>query len=167
MRGWNSIAANAGATRRGFVTLAAIAALLMSATAQAQEKSIVVASTTSTRDSGLFGHILPLFKNKTGIDVRVISQGTGQALDTGRHGAALWGVIQRDYAIEDAGGIEMLAQACACAELDAAEDYASHIAKDRRRYPSKWRAERSSADQARAGGTLIRCPHAAAAWARR
>jgi tungstate transport system substrate-binding protein len=54
----------------------------------AQEKSIVVASTTSTQDSGLFGHILPLFKAKTGIDVRVVAQGTGQALDTGRRGDA-------------------------------------------------------------------------------
>ncbi|MBY0531707.1 MAG: extracellular solute-binding protein [Xanthobacteraceae bacterium] len=54
----------------------------------AQDKSIVLASTTSTQDSGLFGHILPLFKAKTGIEVRVISQGTGQALDTGRRGDA-------------------------------------------------------------------------------
>ena len=48
----------------------------------------MVASTTSTQDSGLFGHILPLFKAKTGIDVKVVSQGTGQALDTGRRGDA-------------------------------------------------------------------------------
>jgi tungstate transport system substrate-binding protein len=48
----------------------------------------VCASTTSTRDSGLFGHILPLFTAKTGIDVRVLAQGTGQALDTGRRGDA-------------------------------------------------------------------------------
>ena len=58
------------------------------AVASAQDKSIVVSSTTSTRDSGLFGHILPLFKAKTGIDVKVVSQGTGQALDTGRRGDA-------------------------------------------------------------------------------
>src|SRR5262249_41200210 len=51
-------------------------------------KSIVVASTTSTQDSGLFGHILPIFKARTGIDVKVIAQGTGQALDTGRRGDA-------------------------------------------------------------------------------
>jgi tungstate transport system substrate-binding protein len=56
--------------------------------AVAQDKSIVVASTTSTQDSGLFGHILPLFKAKMGIDVRVVAQGTGQALDTGRRGDA-------------------------------------------------------------------------------
>ena len=43
----------------------------------------MVASTTSTQDSGLFGHILPMFKAKTGIDVKVVAQGTGQALDTG------------------------------------------------------------------------------------
>ncbi|MBX9588349.1 MAG: substrate-binding domain-containing protein [Hyphomonadaceae bacterium] len=56
--------------------------------AAAQDKSIVVASTTSTQDSGLFGSILPKFKAKTGIDVKVIAQGTGQALDTGRRGDA-------------------------------------------------------------------------------
>ena len=55
-------------------------------TALAQDKSIIVSSTTSTTDSGLFNHILPLFKAKTGIDVKVVSQGTGQALDTGRRG---------------------------------------------------------------------------------
>lgn len=72
--------------RRLFVCLAALLAL--ATPAPAQEKSIVVASTTSTQDSGLFGHILPLFKAKTGIEVKVISQGTGQALDTGRRGDA-------------------------------------------------------------------------------
>src|SRR5579883_2745463 len=56
--------------------------------ASAQDKSIVVASTTSTRDSGLFGHILPIFKAKTGVDVKVLAQGTGQALDTARRGDA-------------------------------------------------------------------------------
>ncbi len=68
----------------------AIATALAVATAPvlAQDKSIVVASTTSTQDSGLFGHILPLFKAKTGINVKVVAQGTGQALDTGRRGDA-------------------------------------------------------------------------------
>ena len=56
--------------------------------ASAADQSIIVASTTSTQDSGLFGHILPLFKAKTGIDVKVIAQGTGQALDTARRGDA-------------------------------------------------------------------------------
>jgi tungstate transport system substrate-binding protein len=50
--------------------------------------SITVASTTSTEDSGLFGRILPLFKQKTGITVNVVAQGTGQALDTARRGDA-------------------------------------------------------------------------------
>jgi tungstate transport system substrate-binding protein len=53
-----------------------------------QEKSIVVASTTSTQDSGLFGYLLPIFKAKTGIEVKVVAQGTGQALDTARRGDA-------------------------------------------------------------------------------
>jgi len=47
-----------------------------------------VASTTSTEDSGLFGYLLPIFKAKTGIEVKVIAQGTGQALDTARRGDA-------------------------------------------------------------------------------
>jgi tungstate transport system substrate-binding protein len=75
-------------TRRTLLVIATTAAVLATAPAHAQDKSIVVASTTSTQDSGLFGHILPLFKAKTGIDVKVISQGTGQALDTGRRGDA-------------------------------------------------------------------------------
>src|SRR6202163_4354278 len=58
------------------------------APATAQDRSIVVASTTSTQDSGLFGYLLPLFKAKTNIDVKVIAQGTGQALDTARRGDA-------------------------------------------------------------------------------
>src|ERR1700704_5276794 len=56
--------------------------------ASAQDRSIVVASTTSTQDSGLFGYLLPIFKAKTNIDVKVIAQGTGQALDTARRGDA-------------------------------------------------------------------------------
>jgi tungstate transport system substrate-binding protein len=73
---------------RPLTILVAVVALLALSPAQAQEKSIVVASTTSTQDSGLFGHILPLFKAKTGIEVRVWAQGTGKALDTGRRGDA-------------------------------------------------------------------------------
>ncbi|MFZ0110944.1 MAG: extracellular solute-binding protein [Pseudolabrys sp.] len=75
-------------TRRGFLALAAATVLASATVATAQDKSIVVSSTTSTQDSGLFGHILPLFEAKTGIDVKVVSQGTGQALDTGRRGDA-------------------------------------------------------------------------------
>jgi len=73
---------------RTLVMLAALASSLLATTGYAEDKSIVVASTTSTEDSGLFKHILPLFKAKTGIDVKVVAQGTGQALDTGRRGDA-------------------------------------------------------------------------------
>jgi tungstate transport system substrate-binding protein len=72
--------------RRAVMVAAALAATILTTPVCAQDKSIVVSSTTSTQDSGLFGHILPLFKEKTGIDVKVIAQGTGQALDTGRRG---------------------------------------------------------------------------------
>src|ERR1043165_8149465 len=64
--------------------LIALATLAFASPGLAQEKSIVVASTTSTQDSGLFGYLLPIFKQKTGIDVKVVAQGTGQALDTAR-----------------------------------------------------------------------------------
>jgi len=72
--------------RRSLIAFAATAVLATAA--HAQDKSIVVASTTSTQDSGLFNHIVPLFESKTGIDVRVVAQGTGQAIDTGRRGDA-------------------------------------------------------------------------------
>jgi tungstate transport system substrate-binding protein len=75
-------------TIRTITALVAYALLLAASPVQAQDKSIVVASTTSTQDSGLFGHILPLFKAASGIEVRVVAQGTGQALDTGRRGDA-------------------------------------------------------------------------------
>jgi len=74
-------------TRRIFVA-AAIIAVMAAQPAPAQDKSIVVASTTSTQDSGLFEYLLPLFTKKTGITVKVVAQGTGQALDTGRRGDA-------------------------------------------------------------------------------
>ena len=73
-------------TRR--LLIAVTASFAFAGHAFAQDKSIVVASTTSTQDSGLFGHILPMFKAKTGIDVKVVAQGTGQALDTARRGDA-------------------------------------------------------------------------------
>ncbi|BCJ91860.1 tungsten ABC transporter substrate-binding protein [Terrihabitans soli] len=66
----------------------ALALASFTAPSSAQDRSITVASTTSTEQSGLFGYLLPLFKQKSGIDVRVIAQGTGQALDTGRRGDA-------------------------------------------------------------------------------
>jgi tungstate transport system substrate-binding protein len=68
--------------------LLAAAAAFAAAPAAAQDKFIVVASTTSTQDSGLFGYLLPIFRHKTGIEVRVVAQGTGQALDTARRGDA-------------------------------------------------------------------------------
>jgi len=64
------------------------ALMLVGSSAYAQEKSIVLSSTTSTEQSGLFGFILPIFKMKTGIDVKVVAVGTGQALDIGRRGDA-------------------------------------------------------------------------------
>jgi tungstate transport system substrate-binding protein len=65
-----------------------VCAIASFTSAVAQDRSIVVASTTSTQDSGLFGYLLPIFKAKTGIEVKVIAQGTGQALDTARRGDA-------------------------------------------------------------------------------
>jgi tungstate transport system substrate-binding protein len=73
---------------RPLTILGALVALLALSPAQAQEKSIVVATTTSAQDSGLLGHILPMFKAKTGIDVSILAQGTGQALDAARRGDA-------------------------------------------------------------------------------
>jgi tungstate transport system substrate-binding protein len=69
------------------LSLALISAVFAS-NVQAQEKSIIVSSTTSTEQSGLFGYILPIFKMKSGIDVKVVAVGTGQALDIGRRGDA-------------------------------------------------------------------------------
>ena len=74
--------------RRTLIAAVALATAIFTVPVHAQDKSIVVSSTTSTQDSGLFGYILPLFKQKTGIEVKVVAQGTGQALDTGRRGDA-------------------------------------------------------------------------------
>jgi tungstate transport system substrate-binding protein len=75
--------------RRTLVAAVALGALVIAAQAAgAQDKSIVVASTTSTQDSGLFEYLLPIYQRKTGVTVKVVSQGTGQALDTGRRGDA-------------------------------------------------------------------------------
>ena len=79
-------------TRRShMVSLARIlvmALALGSSLAKAQAPSIVMASTTSTEQSGLFSHLLPAFKQASGIDIKVVALGTGQALDTGRRGDA-------------------------------------------------------------------------------
>jgi tungstate transport system substrate-binding protein len=69
--------------RRALLILAAL-----TLPAQAQQRYITVASTTSTEQSGLFKHLLPVFERKTGIQVRVVALGTGQALDMGRRGDA-------------------------------------------------------------------------------
>src|SRR3954451_457445 len=71
---------------RAFAVLVATAVNF--AVASAEDKSIVVASTTSTQDSGLFGYLLPIFRAKTGIEVKAVAPGTGPALATGRRGDA-------------------------------------------------------------------------------
>ena len=73
----------------GSAALLAFGLLIGSGPAASQaQKSILVSSTTSTEQSGLFGHLLPVFTNKTGIAVKVVAVGTGQALDIGRRGDA-------------------------------------------------------------------------------
>ena len=75
--------------RRAGLGMVCAASLAWATTlAVAQERSITMASTTSTEQSGLFSHLLPAFKQATGIDVRVVAVGTGQALDMGRRGDA-------------------------------------------------------------------------------
>ena len=73
---------------RRFVLSAVSGLAFLAALPAAAQEFITVASTTSTENSGLFGHILPLFTAQTGIEVRVVAQGTGQALETGRRGDA-------------------------------------------------------------------------------
>jgi tungstate transport system substrate-binding protein len=65
-----------------------VTAVLSIAPVLAQEQTIIVASTTSTQDSGLFSYLLPIAKEKTGVEVKVLAQGTGQALETARRGDA-------------------------------------------------------------------------------
>jgi len=69
-------------------SLLLLVVLFAALAAGAQDKFIVVASTTSTEQSGLFGYLLPIFQKKTGIQVRVVALGTGQALDLARRGDA-------------------------------------------------------------------------------
>jgi len=70
------------------ILLAVGLAFTLSSVAQSAERYITIASTTSTENSGLFKHLLPIFTARTGIDVRVVAQGTGQALKTGANGDA-------------------------------------------------------------------------------
>lgn len=87
-------------TRRRLLALVAVALFAVALPSRAHDKSIVVASTTSTEQSGLFGHLLPAFRKDTGIEVRVVAVGTGQALDMGRRGDADV-VFVHDSAAED------------------------------------------------------------------
>ena len=68
--------------------IARLLCLLFVLPAQAQQRYITVASTTSTEQSGLFRHLLPIYEKRTGVQVRVVALGTGQALDMGRRGDA-------------------------------------------------------------------------------
>jgi tungstate transport system substrate-binding protein len=70
------------------ILCALVASLVLFGSAFAQERSITVASTTSTEQSGLFGYLLPRFTSASGIGVKVVAVGTGQALDLGRRGDA-------------------------------------------------------------------------------
>ncbi len=100
-------------SRRRFVgvSLCALAAgPSMAQSMSPARRSIIVSSTTSTTDSGLFDHLLPLFRAKTGIEVKVVSQGTGQALDTGRRGDAdvvlVHTKVQEERFVADGFGVE-------------------------------------------------------------
>jgi len=83
-----------------FATLVLAVTFISPRAWSAEEKFIVVASTTSTEQSGLFAHLLPAFEKDTGIKVRVVAVGTGQALDIGRRGDADV-VFVHDRAAED------------------------------------------------------------------
>lgn len=74
--------------RRFIISFASLISLIFLSNVAVAQKSIVVSSTTSTEQSGLFKHLLPAFENKTGIQVKVVAVGTGQALDIGRRGDA-------------------------------------------------------------------------------
>lgn len=70
------------------ISIASFMSLVLASGNALAQKSIIVSSTTSTEQSGLFKHLLPSFENKTGIQVKVVAVGTGQALDIGRRGDA-------------------------------------------------------------------------------
>jgi tungstate transport system substrate-binding protein len=70
----------------GLIVVASLVAATAPSTPRAEDKFIIVQSTTSTQNSGLFEHILPIFTKKTGIDVRVVAVGTGQALKNAQNG---------------------------------------------------------------------------------
>jgi tungstate transport system substrate-binding protein len=74
--------------RRLLLALALLSVAFIAVPGWADERFIVVASTTSTQDSGLFDHLLPIFAEKTGIEVRVVAKGTGQAIKEAKNGDA-------------------------------------------------------------------------------
>ena len=87
-KGVASVTGTATRGRRALLGAALAGLLALALPAAAQDKYIVMSSTTSTEQSGLFAHLLPAFTKATGIAVRVVAQGTGQALDMGRRGDA-------------------------------------------------------------------------------
>jgi tungstate transport system substrate-binding protein len=95
--------------RLAFLGAAFLAAITLGPAA-AQDQTITVASTTSTQDSGLFDHILPLFEAESGVTVNVVAQGTGQALETGRRGDAdvvfVHAKPQEEQFVADGFGVE-------------------------------------------------------------
>jgi tungstate transport system substrate-binding protein len=95
-----------------FGALSLVLGLAAPSSAWAQDKTIVMASTTSTEQSGLFAHLLPAFKRASGIDVRVVALGTGQALDMGRRGDAdvlfVHDVVAEEKLVADGFGLKRL-----------------------------------------------------------
>ena len=85
---WMKRGLTVGASAMAVTAGLALSAVAFSGAAVAQDKVMVMASTTSTEQSGLFAHLLPAFKKATGIEVKVVALGTGQALDMGRRGDA-------------------------------------------------------------------------------
>ena len=96
--------------RRALLWLCTLACA--STVALAQDKTLVMASTTSTEQSGLFGHLLPAFKAASGIEVRVVAVGTGQALDMARRGDAdvlfVHDQVAEDKFVADGWGLKRL-----------------------------------------------------------
>ena len=97
----------------GLASALALVATLPTARPADAQTFITVASTTSTENSGLFGHILPMFEEATGIEVRVVAQGTGQALETGRRGDAdvvfVHAQAQEEQFVAEGHGVERVA----------------------------------------------------------
>lgn len=123
-------------------SLAAIGLVSLLAVPAMADEFITVASTTSTENSGLFGHILPLFQDESGIEVRVVAQGTGQALETARRGDAdvvlVHAKAQEEAFVEEGWGVQrfdvmyndfvVVGPAEDPAGLDGAEDAAGAFA---------------------------------------